>query len=237
MTPEEAENFQKGQYLHWGLFLKDAGRMDSLIRELIRHGTTYINPTLLYEFGSQAHAAAQFETDTYNVYRNQALMTYYPKNLADGLLTKFRTTRSFSTKYGTQVLVSRLNEDEVRQSKEAYHRAGAFVKRWVELGGKVVGGVDTPSIGTAGLSVHLELAMLVESGLTPMQALQSAGLWGTEMITARRKQATSPLVGVLGCIEKLRKVVVPHLSNPYFKGVYVDPVNRLFFVWTLFASH
>ena len=65
MTPEEAENFQKGQYLHWGLFLKDAGRMDSLIREVIRHGTTYINPTLLYEFGSQAHAAAMFETDTY----------------------------------------------------------------------------------------------------------------------------------------------------------------------------
>ena len=197
MTPEEAENFRKGRYLHWGLFLKDADRMDSLIREVIRQGTTYINPTLLYGFGSQADAASQFETDTYNIYRNPALMTYYPKNLADGLLTKFRTTRSFSTKYGTQVLVSRLNEDEVRQSKEAYHRAGAFVKRWVELGGKVMGGVDTPSIGTAGLGVHFELAMLVESGLTPMQALQSFGLWGAEMITARRKQATRPLVGVL----------------------------------------
>lgn len=197
MTPQEVENFQRGQYLHWGLFLKDAGRMDALIREAIGRGTTYINPTLLYEFGSQAQAAPQFETETYNVYRDQALMTYYPKNLADGLLAKFRTTRSFSTKYGTQVLVSRLSEEEARQSQEAYQRAGAFVKRWVELGGKVLGGVDTPSIGTAGLSVHFEMAMLVESGLTPMQALQSFGSWGVEMITARRKQAARPLVGVL----------------------------------------
>jgi len=197
MTPEEVENFQKGEYLHWGLFLKEGSSMDSLIRELIRQGTTYINPTLLYEFGSQAQAASQFEKETYDVYRDQALMTYYPKNLADGLLSKFRTTRSFSTKYGAQVLVSRLREDEVRQSKEAYRRAGDFVKRWVELGGKVIGGVDTPSIGTAGLAVHLEMAMLVESGLTPMQALQSMGVWGTEMITARRKPAGQALVGVL----------------------------------------
>ncbi|MSO19836.1 MAG: hypothetical protein EXQ56_05120 [Acidobacteria bacterium] len=197
MTPEEAENFREGQYLHWGLFLKGGARMDSLIQEVIRHGTAYINPTLLYEFGSQANMAAQFETDSYNIYRNPALMTYYPKNLADGLLSKFRTTRSFSTKYGAQVLVARLSDEEVKQSKEAYHLAGAFVKRWVALGGKVMGGVDTPSIGTAGLAVHLELAMLVESGLTPMQALQSFGLWGAEMITARRKPATRPLVGVL----------------------------------------
>jgi len=197
MTPEEARNFQEGKYLHWGLFLKRSDRMDSLIREAIQHGTTYINPTLLYEFGSQAKAASQFETDTYNVYRDPDLVTYYPKNLADGLLAKFRTTRSFSTKYGAQVLVSRLNDDELRRSKEAYQQAGAFVKRWVELGGKVMGGVDTPSIGTAGLAVHMEMAMLVESGLTPLQAMQSAGLWGAEEITARKKPAARPLVGVL----------------------------------------
>ena len=197
MTPGEVENFQKGEYLHWGLFLKEGGRMDSLIREIIQGGTVYINPTLLYEFGSQAKMAAEFEKATFDVYRDPALMTYYPENLADGLMSKFQTARSYSTKYGTQVRVSRLSEDERRRSQEAYRGAGTFVKRWVELGGKVIGGVDTPSIGTAGLAAHFEMAMLVESGLTPLQALQSFGVWGTEMITARRNPARQAPVGVL----------------------------------------
>ena len=53
------------------------------------------------------------------------------------------------------------------------------------------------SIGTAGLAVHMELEMLVESGLTPMQALQSMGVWGSEMITAKRKKPVKPMVGVV----------------------------------------
>ncbi|OFW44612.1 MAG: hypothetical protein A3J28_08010 [Acidobacteria bacterium RIFCSPLOWO2_12_FULL_60_22] len=39
--------------------------------------------------------------------------------------------------------------------------------------------------------------MLVESGLTPMQALQAGTLWGAEMLTARRKQPAKPMVGLV----------------------------------------
>ena len=197
MTPEEVDRFQKGDYLHWGLYLKDPAKMDQLIKKVIQSGANYINPTLLYEFGAETSYARQFEADSNEIYKNAALMTYYPKSLADGLLIKFRITRSFSTKYGSQVYFSGLNDQERAQSKEAYARTGEFVKRWAALGGKVMGGADTPSIGTSGLALHMEMAMMVESGLTPMQALQTAGVWGAEMITARRKKPTKPMVGLL----------------------------------------
>lgn len=197
MTPEEVDHYQKGDYFHWGLFFKDPAKMDQLIKKVIQSGANYINPTLLYEFSAETRYARQFEADSSDIYKNSALMTYYPKNLADGLLIKFRVTRSYSTKYGTQVFLSHLNDQELAQSKEAYTRTGEFVKRWAALGGKVMGGADTPSIGTSGLALHMEMALLVESGLTPMQALQSMGLWGAEMITARRKKPTKPMVGLV----------------------------------------
>jgi hypothetical protein len=197
MTPQQLDGFLKGEYLHWALFFRDQARTDALIKEAIQRGA-YLNPTLLYEFSSQTPQAQQFETDSFNVYRNDALMTYYPHNLADGLMAKFRIARSYSTKYGTMVRVAHLTDKERQESREAYRLAGAVVKRWVELGGKIAGGSDTPSIGTAGLALHLEMAMLVESGLTPMQALQSETLWGAEMLTARRNPAARPEIGVIG---------------------------------------
>jgi hypothetical protein len=57
-----------------------------------------------------------------------------------------------------------------------------FVKEFVNRGGKVIAGADTGAgpLGTAGLTLHLEMQMLTEIGLTPMQAIQSATSWGTE---------------------------------------------------------
>lgn len=60
-----------------------------------------------------------------------------------------------------------------------------------------MGGTDDPSSGTAGLTLHMEMAMMVESGLSPMQALRSATGWSAELLTARRKVPTTPPVGVI----------------------------------------
>lgn len=197
MTPDEAADFQKGQFLHWGLFFKDRARNDKLIKDTMQKGAIYINPTLLYEFSSQTAMAPEFEQDSFRVFEEPGLMAYFPRSLADGLLIKFRIARSFNAKYGTMVLASHLNDQEKRESKEAYRLTGEFVKRWAELGGKIIGGTDVPSIGTSGLSVHLEMEMMVENGLPPMRALQSQLLWGAEMITARRKKPATPAVGLI----------------------------------------
>jgi Amidohydrolase family len=197
MTPQELENFQRGKYLHWGLFLTDKARVDQMIKDSIARGV-YLNPTLVYELGSQSSLARKHEADIYDVYRNVALMTYYPEKLAASLLLKFRAARSFSSRYENPVHLANLGAKELQEFRDAYRLSGEFTKRWVDLGGKIIGGTDDPSIGTCGLSMHMEMAMLVEVGLTPMQALQATTLWGAEMLTARKKIPAKPPVGFVG---------------------------------------
>jgi hypothetical protein len=196
MSPRELEGFQKGEYLHWGSFLKDSGRIDMMIKDAVQRGV-YLNPTMVYELGSLSSLARKHEMDAYNLYRDPALMTYYPENLAYGLLLKFRSIRNFSTRYENLVPISRLNAGDLQEFRDAYRLCGEFLKKWVQAGGKIMGGTDDPNVGTSGLSVHMEMAMLVEAGLTPMQALQAQTLWGAEMLTARRKVAARPPVGLI----------------------------------------
>lgn len=201
MSPTELENFREGKYLHWALFFKDEGHVDQLIREVVKAGGiegVYFNPTLLYLFSSQTSLAHKFELQSYEAFRDPALMTYFPKDLAEGLPTRFRTIEPSSAKYGNMVPVALLSDDELRQFKEAYRLMGHFVKRWVDLGGKILGGTDVPQVGTPGLSPHMEMAMLVECGLTPMQALQAETMWGAEIMTVRRRTPTKPTVGWIG---------------------------------------
>ncbi len=197
MTPQELENYQKGEYLHWGLFLRDVPRMEQMIREAVQRGV-YLNPTMGYELGSQSRLARKHEDLMYDLYRDGRLMAYYPENLADGSLLKFRAIRNFSIRHENLVPLTKLSPDELKAFGDAYRLSGEFVKRWVQAGGKIMGGTDDPYPGATGFNQHMEMAMLVEVGLTPMQALKAMTIWGAEVMTARRKVPTKPTVGFIG---------------------------------------
>ena len=197
MTPQELEKYQRGEYLHWGLFLKDTARIDQMIRDAVQRGV-YLNPTMGYELGSQSSLARKHEDLIYELFRNGALMAYYPENLANGSLLKFRAIRNFSVRHENLVPLSKLSADEINAFNEAYRLSGEFIKRWVEAGGKIMGGTDDPFPGATGFNQHMEMAMLVEVGLTPMQALKAMTIWGAEVMTARRKTPARPPVGFIG---------------------------------------
>jgi Amidohydrolase family len=197
MTPEELANYQRGEYLHWGLFLKDTARIDQMIREAVQRGV-YLNPTMGYELGSQSSLARKHENLMYDLFRDGALMAYYPENLAQGSLLKFRAIRNFSVRHENLVPLSKLSPAEIGAFNEAYRLSGAFIKRWVELGGRIMAGTDDPFPGATGFNQHMEMAMLVEVGLTPMQALKAMTIWGAEVMTARRKTQTPPPIGFIG---------------------------------------
>ena len=178
MTPQELENYQQGRYLHWGLFLKDAPRIEQMIRDAVQRGV-YLNPTMGYELGSQSALARKHEDLMYDLFRNSALMASDPENLADGSLLKFRAIRNFSVRHENLVPLEKLSPAEIEEFREAYRLSGAFVKRWVQAGGKVMAGTDDPFPGATGFNQHMEMAMLVEVGLTPMQALRAMTILGS----------------------------------------------------------
>ncbi len=70
---------------------------------------------------------------------------------------------------------------ELEEMQEGYRKMGEFVREFVAAGGKVMAGADEgPGGRVVGLSLHAEMQMLQEVGLTPMQALQAGTSWGME---------------------------------------------------------
>jgi hypothetical protein len=197
MSPAELEGFQKGEYLHWGLFLKDQRRIDQMIKDAVAKGI-YLNPTLVYEMGSQSSLAPKFQKELRTLFQNESLQTYFPKNLSEGAIYKLQAARNFSRRYENLADFSVLTTGDRKQFDEAYKLSGRFLKKWVAAGGKVIAGTDDPSSGLAGITLHMEMEMLVEAGLTPMQALQSATGWGSTALLANRKRAgVKPQVGLI----------------------------------------
>jgi hypothetical protein len=196
MSPKEHEDFQAGRYLHWSTFLQDWDKLEQEMREAIAQGV-YVNPTFGYELGSLSPLAAKHERELYELYSDPRLMAYYPQNIAQSLLQKQRQIRNFSGKYENLVLLSRLTSAEREEFQRGYRLAGRFLLRYVQLGGKLQAGTDTISGGTPGHSLHQEMDLLVEAGLTPMQALQSATLWSAEMLAGKNGVLGAPKVGVL----------------------------------------
>lgn len=70
--------------------------------------------------------------------------------------------------------------ERAEEMAEGYRKAGQFVKEFVQRGGKVIAGDDAGGARPAGVNLHVEMRMLEEVGLTPMQALQAATSWAME---------------------------------------------------------
>lgn len=70
-------------------------------------------------------------------------------------------------------------KDPVLREKRAvgYRKIGEFLKLFVDQGGKLIASTGAPSGGSPGVSLHNEIRMYRESGLTPMQAIQAATIW------------------------------------------------------------
>ena len=89
-----------------------------------------------------------------------------------------RDTESFFAKYETAAPEKR------KELMAGYRMIQDFVRRFAAAGGKIHSGSD-PNHVVPGYAVHAELEMLVEAGLTPLQAIQTVSInvaeaWGKQ---------------------------------------------------------
>lgn len=68
----------------------------------------------------------------------------------------------------------RLTLDQQQLVAQGWENLKSFLRKFVQAGGKVMLGTDSSSFVITGLSFHREMELLVEAGLTPMQAIQAA---------------------------------------------------------------
>lgn len=126
-----------------------------------------------------------------------------------------------------------------------------FTKRFAADGGKFVAGPDTGGYDhgmVPGLALHFEMQSLVDAGLTPMQALQSATKWPAELLHKEKDWGTlepgkiadivlvegDPLANI-GATRNIQMVIKdgqildtrfdPKFANPLPRPVYADPAT------------
>ena len=73
---------------------------------------------------------------------------------------------------------------EPGRARAGYANVAAFLSKYSEARGKVLAASDTGCCAqiVPGLSLHYEMQMLTDIGITPMKAIQGATLWAAEVI-------------------------------------------------------
>ena len=84
-----------------------------------------------------------------------------------------------------------LSAADRKEFETGYQNVMEFTQTLGRSGGKIQAGTDIIAGGIPGLGLHHEMEMLVESGLTPMQALKSATSWSAEILEGK-KQVRGP---------------------------------------------
>jgi len=78
----------------------------------------------------------------------------------------------------TTGMIQNMTAEQKAHVKEQYKRAGPLVAEFQRQGIGILAGTDSPVVPNvvSGFSLHDELALMVEAGLTPLEALQTATL-------------------------------------------------------------
>jgi hypothetical protein len=87
-------------------------------------------------------------------------------------------------------------EDRARFLK-GYRNVQEFLRKFVAAGGKIYSGTDTAAALTPGLSLHHEMQLFTDAGISPMNALLSSTRWAAEW-TGRDKVIGTVEVGKYG---------------------------------------
>ena len=74
--------------------------------------------------------------------------------------------------------------------QRSYKQLQVFIRAFVQSGGRVLAGTAPHSFVLPGISLHHEMQLFVDAGLTPMQALQTASLWPAEWMKAQKDIGT-----------------------------------------------
>jgi imidazolonepropionase-like amidohydrolase len=195
-------------------------KMDALVSFLVQHGT-YINPCLINEHAALLQETKQFEMDDYHLLMDDPNLRYVPLTATLSSLSFFHELRSYSAVLGSFPFAESVDPSVLDEFHRGYEESLEFVRRFSRAGGKIFAGTDTAgSASLPGASLVQELQLLVDAGLTPMQAIQSATQVPAQLIHVDYKLGTlqpgrladllildaDPLADIRN-IEKIDKVV------------------------------
>ncbi|HWB96765.1 MAG TPA: amidohydrolase family protein, partial [Bryobacteraceae bacterium] len=144
----------------------DTSYFDTMIAHLVKNHT-YLNPTLDFEWGGIIDRSGQFELEDAKLLAAPNL-DYVPEDEKKEFLDQYHWADGRSA-------------EEKKEFLKGYRNVQLFLRKFVAAGGKLYSGTDSASANVPGLSLHHEMQIYVDAGISPLRALQSSTLWAAEM--------------------------------------------------------
>jgi Amidohydrolase family/IPT/TIG domain len=185
------------------------GNADALMQLMLSHKTVWI-PTLVKDFKAVLPRREEFERDNITLIGNPEL-GYLP--VQDLLLQLTNTSDEglMQTPCG-DIGTYDVTSPDYALFQRSYRQLLQFIGTFVKSGGRVLAGTAPHSFVLPGISLHHEMQLFVDAGLTPTQALQSASLWPAEWMRAQ-KDIGSVEAGKLADIVVLAKNPLDDIRN------------------------
>jgi imidazolonepropionase-like amidohydrolase len=185
----------------------DEAKAADLIKFLVQYNVS-LSPTLLRK-GAGLHKETErfLEQDRRWWLSNPELRAYYPEHFFQSVLAENTPGP----------LEPAVKERRLR----GYNNALQFHARFVQAGGRLLAGCNSPNVCPPGLGLHQELEVFAAAGLTPMQLLQAATKWPAETFKVQDK---------LGSIEegKLADLVILN-ADPLRSGRNLMEIDKVVF--------
>lgn len=153
----------------------EPAEFDRVVQELVGR-RVFVNPTLTFEWKALTPRSRDHEQEDQRLFSMPAL-SYVP--IDDRLVI-----------LGQYHWADGRPGDEIGRFRDGYLKVQRFLARFVQAGGKVYAGTDSSAATTPGLSLHHEMQLLVDAGLTPMQAIMAATVNGAELLGLERRLGT-----------------------------------------------
>lgn len=190
------------------LFLLD-DHHDDLVRLMLTHHVAWV-PTLVKDMKVTNDRRDEFERDNVRLLSNPELQYLPVMNLLPQITNQYDT--------GIGVVASGMvgTVDPASADYQTYRRGYRalqdLIKKLVAGGGHVLAGTAPHSFVLPGLSLHHEMQLLVDAGLTPSQAMQAAGVWAAEYV--HKDQDLGTLAeGKLGDVVVLGRNPLENIAN------------------------
>lgn len=236
MPPDVLERYHAGEIASPYPALAGA-RCGEVVRSLAGR-RTYVNPLLINEHAGVNPHTAEFQAEVTRLLSRPELR-YVPDDPKLGLALMFTKVRNYASRYGVFPPLDLLPPDVQQQVRAGYPAARQFVREFVAAGGRILAGTDTAGASmTPGLSLHHELRLLIDAGLTPMQAIETATRIPGELV--RKRDAVGTIepgmradflvleADPLADIGNLRRIVAVYKDGrPVDTGYHADYTSRI----------
>lgn len=107
--------------------------------------------------------------------------------------------------------LEKLSPQEQELLRRGYENPGSFLRNFIKSGGAILAGSDTAAFVLPGASLHWELELLVDTGLTPTQAIQAATKNNAEFLQKEELGTVEP--GKLAHLIIIRKDPLADIKN------------------------